>query len=69
MDGYMRISEVAELWGISTRRVTILCQQGRIDGASKFGNVWAIPDTAQKPADRRVKSGKYRNWRHKEEIE
>lgn len=33
---------------------------GRIQGAVKFENTWAIPEDAQKPRDRRIKSGKYR---------
>jgi hypothetical protein len=36
-----------------------LCLEGRIEGAEKFGNVWAIPDDAEKPKDERVKSGRY----------
>lgn len=24
-----------------------------------FGNAWAIPEDAEKPSDRRIKSGKY----------
>ena len=27
----------------------------------KFGNTWAIPKNAVKPADKRIKSGKYIN--------
>jgi hypothetical protein len=33
--------------------------EGRIEGAVKFGNTWAIPENAQKPKDERIKSGKY----------
>jgi len=57
---YMTIAEAAEKWGISTRRVQILCATERIPGLMKFGNkIWAIPKTAEKPADARLKSGKY----------
>lgn len=59
MIGYMKIQEAAEKWGISDRRINTLCLQGRIEGAVKFGNTWAIPCDAEKPKDERVKSGRY----------
>ena len=59
MDGYKNTSTVAKEWGISERRLNTLCKQGRIQGAEKFGNVWAIPSDAKKPKDERIKSGKY----------
>ena len=55
----LTIKEIAKKWGISERRVNVLCQEGRIDGAKKFGNTWAIPADAVKPSDLRIKSGKY----------
>lgn len=51
--------ETAEKWGISHRRVSILCNQGRISGAQRAGSRWIIPEDAEKPADARIKSGKY----------
>ena len=59
MNGYLKISEVAKKWGIKERRINTLCLEGRIEGAVKFGNTWAIPEDAEKPKDERVKSGKY----------
>ena len=59
MNGYTTIQEIAKKWGISERRVNVLCSEGRIEGAVKFGNTWAIPEKAEKPADARIKSGKY----------
>jgi len=56
---YMSISQAAEKWGISPRRIQVLCKQERIPGASRMGYVWAIPVDAKKPKDARVKSGKY----------
>ena len=32
---------------------------GRIPGATKIGSYWAIPADAEKPTDKRIKSGKY----------
>ena len=59
MNGYLKISEVAKKWGIKERRINTLCLEGRINGAFKFGNTWAIPEDTEKPKDKRIKSGKY----------
>ena len=59
MNGYIKISVASERWGISERRINTLCLEGRIEGAVKFGNTWAIPEKAKKPKDRRIKSGRY----------
>ena len=56
---YISASEAAVKWNISARRVSILCAEGRISGAQKAGAYWIIPEDAQKPADARIKSGKY----------
>ena len=56
---YMSISQASEKWGISPRRIQVLCKQERIPGASRMGYVWAIPSDAEKPKDARVKSGRY----------
>lgn len=49
-------TETAERWNVSRRRVTTLCQEGRIEGAILRGNTWLIPDDARKPDDpRRVR--------------
>lgn len=53
---YMTAQEAAEKWGITARRVQILCVQGRIPGAKKYATVWAIPKDAEKPADLRRNS-------------
>lgn len=56
---FMSISEAAEKWNISNRRIQVLCAQERIPGACRIGNMWAIPKDAEKPLDARVRSGKY----------
>ena len=56
---FMTIKEAAEKWNLSVRRVQTICNEGMIEGAMKFGNTWAIPKNAVKPADKRIKSGKY----------
>lgn len=56
---YISTLEAAEKWGISQRRVTALCQNDRIVGVQRAGGTWIIPEDAEKPADARIKSGKY----------
>ncbi|HCB95087.1 MAG: DNA-binding protein [Monoglobaceae bacterium] len=56
---YISTSEAAEKWNLSKRRIIVLCNEGRIDGAQKAGSTWIIPDDAEKPNDARIKSGKY----------
>lgn len=48
-------AEMAEEWGITRRRVSKLCQDGRVEGAMLRGHTWLIPDTAKKPQE--LKSG------------
>lgn len=56
---YLSIAETAERWGLSKRRVQTICSSGRIPGVTRLGTMWAIPSTAAKPDDARVKSGNY----------
>lgn len=56
---YLSILETSAKWGISKRRIQILCAQERIPGAVRIGNYWAIPEDAEKPKDARIKSGRY----------
>ena len=53
---YMSAPQAAKKWGISERRVQILCKENRIPGASKLGYMWLIPRDAEKPIDGRRKS-------------
>lgn len=59
MIGYMTLKETSEKWGISARRINVLCAEGRIPGAQKMGNMWIVPTDAEHPSDGRVKTGKY----------
>ena len=49
-------TETAKRWGISSRRIALLCSQDRVKGAEKIGNTWLIPDDAKKPQDPRKKT-------------
>ena len=50
---FMSAREAADKWGISQRRVAVLCSENRIDNATMVGNMWIIPTTAEKPIDAR----------------
>lgn len=51
---YISVTEASKRWGITDRRVRILCNEGRIDGAIRLGWSWTIPDDTPKPRDGRV---------------
>lgn len=50
---FMSAKEAADKWGISQRRVAVLCSEQRIAEATMVGNMWIIPATAKKPIDAR----------------
>ena len=53
---YMTVTQASEKWGISDRRIRVLCSEGKIPGAFREGRNWKIPADAEKPADARFKS-------------
>lgn len=55
---YIKVSQAAEKWGLSARRVRVLCKENKIEGVIRKGNLHMIPENAQKPADGRKKSSK-----------
>ena len=52
----MTVKEAAVKWGVSDRRIRVLCSEGKIPGAYQEGRGWKIPIDAEKPADGRFKS-------------
>lgn len=50
---YLTTLEMSEKWGISARRIALLCEQERIEGVIKKGKTWLIPKDAEKPEDKR----------------
>lgn len=50
---YMSAREAADKWGISQRRVAVLCAENRINNATMVGNMWIIPSDTKKPTDAR----------------
>lgn len=53
---FMTVKQASEKWGISDRRIRVLCSEGKISGAYREGRAWKIPVDAKKPADGRYKS-------------
>ncbi|GHV07576.1 cell division protein Fic [Campylobacterota bacterium] len=54
---YMTVKQAAERWGISDRRVRLLCAEGKIDGIIRNGRSYLIPANTLKPIDRRSLRG------------
>ena len=50
---YLTTVELSERWNITSRRIGVLCAEGRIEGAIKKGKTWLIPQDSIKPADAR----------------
>ena len=48
---YLTVTQAAEKWGISTRRVRLLCSKGEIDGVIRKGKLYLIPAETEKPID------------------
>ena len=53
---FFTVKQASEKWGISDRRIRVLCSEGKIPGAYREGRRWKIPVDAKKPADGRYKS-------------
>jgi hypothetical protein len=49
MTGSVKVEDMTVRWNVSVSKVQLLCQNGKIKEASKFGNVWAIPKNIPKP--------------------
>lgn len=61
---YVKVSQMAEKWGITARRIRALCAEGKIPGVIRKGNLYMIPADAQKPVD-----GRFSNANPYAEIE
>ena len=66
---FMTIKQASKKWGISDRRVRVLCSEGKIPGAYQDGRSWKIPSDAVRPADGRYRSRESILPKHKKENE
>ena len=55
---YLTTTEMAKIWCLSSRRIGVLCANGRVEGAIKKGKMWLIPADAKRPSDARYKENK-----------
>lgn len=53
---YLTVKEAGEKWGITSRMVNVYCLENRIPMAIKKGNLWLVPENAEKPIDQRKKT-------------
>ena len=58
---FLKIDEITAKWGVSPRAVQLLCKEGKIVGAERFGRAWMIPEDASRPIDRRTREGRVLN--------
>ena len=63
--GMLSVTEYGARHKMDGGRIRVLIRQGRLP-AQKVGNQWVIDEDVKPPADLRVKSGKYRDWRKPE---
>lgn len=62
MGELLSVKQWAERCGKDARNARRLISEGRLP-AVRVGSQWAIDSDTQPPPDKRVKSGKYKNWR------
>jgi hypothetical protein len=55
---WMTAQEAAKVWGITDRRVQVLCVNGKVEGVLRLKRGWLIPKGTPKPADGRAKNGR-----------
>lgn len=58
---YLTTVEMSEKWNITSRRIGVLCAEGRIEGVIKKGKTWLLSADAEKPADAQYKNISSRN--------
>lgn len=63
---FITTTEAGKKWGLSSRRIGVLCSEGRIAGVQKVANTWLIPEDAERPTDARIRSGQYIKVSHTE---
>lgn len=65
---YRPVKEIADEWGITVRRVQMMCVDGKIPGAKKVGKLWMIPENPERPQDNRMAPGTQRPIRKKTTV-
>lgn len=55
---FIDVHEAAAKWDMTERRITMLCRDGKIEGAKKEGKLWFIPADTARPYDGRTKEAR-----------
>ena len=50
MFNYLTVEDKAAEWGFTPRHIQYLCREGKIQGATKRGGVWFIPEDTPNPS-------------------
>ena len=48
---FITTTEAGKKWGLSSRRIGVLCSEGRIAGVQKVANTWISRKNAERPTD------------------
>ena len=67
MSDFYTVSQYASISGKDPGNIRRMLIKGTLEG-EKVGNQWLIPRNVIFPDDRRVKNGKYRNWRQRVKL-
>ncbi len=55
---FIDVHEAAVKWDMTERRITMLCRDGKIEGAKKEGKLWLIPEGTARPYDGRTREAR-----------
>lgn len=66
---YISVTDASKKWGISPRRIQILCAEGRVDGLIRMGRMWLIPKDAPKPSDPRKEKNRLKRVVEKSDVQ
>lgn len=67
MPNYFTVSQYAQITGKDPGNIRKMLINGSLAG-KKIGNQWVIAKDTILPVDRRISSGKYKNWRMRKKI-
>ena len=56
MADYIYAKELSSIWGITPTRITVMCANGQLDGATKIKGRWMIPTDIVRPDDKRKRN-------------
>jgi len=51
---YLTTTEMAKIWNLSSRRIGVLCTNGRVHGAIKKGKTWGASSRGYEATSARI---------------